>query len=358
MAGTALRVPDRAEDIRPAYAFFGESVYEGRCFLEDLLRKLTEFKGGPPEVQTYNLADGRWGEILDAAKNISLFSPWRVFVVEGKGAGQEDLSRGEGADFAGYFASPAPKTAVVVLFEGRIHKTKPLGKALFALPEATARIVEFFPLKDKDLKPLVAEKFNAVGKKASPEAIERILDVSGGDIARIDSEVEKLRVYLGPRTTVEGEDVSALSSARSYQNWELNAALEAGDIDKALVIVDSMFENGEAAELILAVLSGFFRGAHLAKTELREGRDPKEVFRTAKPQITEKMGGFYHRMLGEYLALLGRIRDADLLRWLAKLEETDRRIKSTNNSPRELIQAFVIEYGKSAGRRVISPGRR
>ncbi|MBN1938983.1 MAG: hypothetical protein JW843_05330, partial [Candidatus Aminicenantes bacterium] len=101
-----------------------------------------------------------------------------------------------------------------------------------------------------------------------------------------------------------------------------------------------------------------FRTLHLAKAGLREGRDPKDVFREAKPQVSEKFGGFYQRMLGEYLGLLDRTRDADILRWLTELQEIDRRLKSTDLPPREMLQAFIVSYGRTAGgRRVTSPRR-
>ena len=360
MAGSVIQVPAGAEDVRPAYFFYGENTYEARCFVEELRRLLTGPQDEAVEVETFNLGDRRWRDIIDAAKNMPFFfSPWRILIVEGKGAGQEDLSAGEAAAFRDYFASPAPRTTIVVLFEGRIRKTKPLGKAILALPGSVARIEEIVPRKDKELKPLVAERFKALGKQATPEAVERILDIAGSEIARIDSEVEKLAIYVGPKKTVEADDVTALCSAKSYDNWELTASLEAGEIEKVLVILESMFENGEAPEYILAVLSGFFRNALLAKAGLREGRDPKEIFREAKPNITEKFGGFYQKMLGEYLAMLGRIKDADLLLWMTELEEMDRRVKSTKVAPKEMIQAFVVSYGrKAAGRRITSPGRR
>ncbi|HOF83178.1 MAG: DNA polymerase III subunit delta [Acidobacteriota bacterium] len=360
MAGSFLPVPDRPEDVRPAYFFCGEDLYEARGFVAELRRRLAGPGEAAVEVETFILADRRWTEVLDAARNMPFFfSPWRLLIVEGKGAGQEDLSAGEAAAFRDYFASPAPQTTIIVLFEGKIRKTRPLGKSIAALPGPLARIEEIAPRKDREIKSLTAEKFESLGKQATPEAVERILDIAGGEIARIDSEVEKLAVYLGPRRTVEADDVAALCSARSFDNWELTAALEAGDTDKALIIIESLFENGEAPEMILAVLSGFFRTALLAKAGLREGRDPKEVFREAKPSISERFGGFYQRMLGEYLALLGRIKDADLLRWLEELEDMDRRLKSTAAAPKEMIQAFVVGYGRKApGRRITSPGRR
>ncbi|MHB8053810.1 MAG: hypothetical protein ACYDH3_00950, partial [Candidatus Aminicenantales bacterium] len=112
-------------------------------------------------------------------------------------------------------------------------------------------------------------------------------------------------------------------------------------------------------QLIVGTLVGFFRNLLLAKAGLREGRDPKDVFREIKPQIKEQYGGFYQRKLGEYLAFLGRISEAEVLRWLTDLERIDRRIKRTEGSPKELLQAFLIGFGRAAsGRRVTSPGRR
>ncbi|MBN1940354.1 MAG: hypothetical protein JW843_12270, partial [Candidatus Aminicenantes bacterium] len=255
MAGSSFQPPNRPEDVLPAYLFSGADMFPARKFVRELREALKNDQGEPAQVETFNLADRRFGDVLDAARTLPfMFSPWRILAVEGKGAGQENLSSGEAASFGDYFASPSPRTTIVVMFQGTVHKTKPLGKAFFALPASVVRIVDLYPLKDKDLRPLIEERFSALGKRATGDAVNRILDITESDIARIDSEVEKLALYLGPRTTVEEEDVAALSSARSFQNWELNAALEAGEIEKALVILNSQFDKGDAPELLLGVL--------------------------------------------------------------------------------------------------------
>ncbi|MCX6567006.1 MAG: DNA polymerase III subunit delta [Candidatus Aminicenantes bacterium] len=360
MAGFSLETPARAEDVRPAYFFYGEDLFPARQFVGDLRRLWTGAQGEPVQAETFNLAAHRWGDVLDAAKNMPFFfSPWRVLVVEGKGAGQEDLSAAEAAAFRDYFASPAPRTTIVVLFEGNIRKTKPLAKAFSALPESVARIEEIKLLKDRELRPLVAERFDALGKRVTPEAVERILDITESDFARIDSEVEKIAIYIGPKKTVEADDVTALSSMKNFQNWELDEALQEIDVEKALIILDGFFNEGVVPQLIMGTLVAFFRNLLLAKAGQREGRDPKEIFQEIKPQISEKFGGFYRTKLRQYFDLLGRITDTDILRWLSELEEMDRRIKSTGISPKEMIQAFVVSFGrKTAGRRVNSPGKR
>jgi len=360
MAGFELKLPAGPRDVLPAYFIYGEDLFPGRQFLRELGKLLTEAETGEAQVETFDPVVRGWGDVLDAAKSVPfLFSPWRILVVEGKGAGQEDLSSGEAAAFRDYFASPSPRTVIVVLFDGKIHKTKPLAKAFAALPDSVVATVEILPLNDKALAPKVKECFEAVGKHVTPEAVVCILDITESDFARIESEVEKICIYVGPKATIEADDVTALASVKNFENWELTAALEENSIERALVVLESMFDDGLKPEIIVGTLTGFFRNLLLAKTGLREGRDPKDVFREIKPQISEKFGGFYQRKLGEYLSFLGRITDTDVLRWLTELERIDKRIKTTDGSPKGLIQAFLIGFERSVwGRRVILPGRR
>jgi len=360
MAGFSLKLPADPRDVLPAYLISGEDLYPGRQFLKELGGLLAEPETGDAQVETFDLADHRWGDVLDAARSVPFFfSPWRILIVEGKGADQADLSAGEAAAFRDYFASPSPRTVVAVLFKGKIHKSKALAKAFAALPETVAAAAEILPLKDKELVPLVEERFAELNKRATLEAVERILEITESDFARIASEVEKISLYVGPKATIEAADVTALSSVRNFENYELTAALEDNLIEKSLVILDGQFEEGTRPELIVGTLTSYFRNLLLARTGLREGRDPKEIFREIKPQITEKFGGFYQRKLGEFLAFLNGITDADVAGWLADLERLDRRIKKTDGDPRALIQAFLVGYGRTvSGRRITSPGRR
>ena len=360
MAGFSLKLPADPRGVLPAYFITGEDLFPGRQFLKGLGVLLAEPETGEAQVETFDLADRRWGDVLDAARSIPLFfSPWRILIVEGKGADQADLSAGEAAAFRDYFASPSPRTVIAVLFKGKIQKTKPLAKAFAALPSTVAAMTEILPLKDKELVPLVEERFEKLKKGVTPEAVDRILEITESDFARIASEVEKISLYVGPKPTIEADDVTALSSVRNFENYELTAALEDNAIEKALVVLDSQFEEGAAPQLIVGMLTGYFRNLLLARTGLREGRDPKEIFREVKPQITEKFGAFYQRKLGEFLAFLNRTTDADAAGWLADLERIDRQIKKTDVDPRALIQAFLVKYGRTvSGRRVTSPGRR
>lgn len=360
MAGFSLKLPAGPQTVPAAYLIHGEELFLGRRFLRSLARFLAEPETGEAQVETFDLDAHRWPEIMDAAKSISFaFAPWRILAVEAKGAGAEDLSTGEAAAFRDYFASPSPRTVVAVLFQGKLRKTKPLAKAFAALPETIAATAEILPLKDRDLIPLIEKALEDLNKKATPKAVERILEITESDFARIASEVEKVSLFVGPKATIEADDVTALSSVKNFENYELTGALEDNNIDKALVILNSLFEEGTRPELIVGVLTGFFRDLLLAKTALREGRDPKDVFREVKPRITESYGGFYQRKLREFLAFLGRITAADAAGWLADLERIDRRIKKTEIDPETLIQVFLIRYGRAvSGRRVTSPGRR
>ncbi|MHB8056173.1 MAG: DNA polymerase III subunit delta, partial [Candidatus Aminicenantales bacterium] len=299
MAGLALKLPAGPQDVHPAYLIHGEDLFPGREFVRELGKLLTETETGEAQVETFDLATRGWADILDAAKSIPFFfSPWRILTVEGKGAGQEDLSAGAAAAFRDYFASPSPRTVIIVLFDGKIHKTKPLAKAFAALPDSVAATEEIVRLNDRDLAPKVKERFETVGKHVTPEAVECILDITESNFARIATEVEKICIYVGPKATIEADDVLALASVKNFESWELTSALEESSTERALVVLESLIDDGTAPQLIVGTLVGFFRNLLLAKAGLREGRDPKDVFREIKPQIKEQYGGFYQRKLG------------------------------------------------------------
>ncbi len=360
MAGFAFQPPDRPEDVLPAYLFSGADLFPARKFVRELRDTLKDEQGQPAQIETFNLADRRFGDVLDAAKTLPfMFSPWRILVVEGKGAGQEGLSSGEAAALAEYFASPAPRTTIVVMFLGTVHKTKPLGKAFFALPESVVRIAEIYPLKDKDLKPLVAARFEARGKRVTPDAVDKhprhhrkrrrpdrfrgrkALSLSrptddsrsrGRDGSFDDEKLPKLGV---DRRSGSRGDRKGPGRLKQPVRKRGGARADPGRPFRIFPRTFSWPRPGSARAAILRTFSG-----------------------KPSPRFRKNSADFTRRMLGEYLGLLGRIKDADLLRRLTELEDMDRRLKSTDVSPREMIQAFIVSFGRTAGgRRVTSPRR-
>jgi DNA polymerase III delta subunit len=336
----------REEDLLPGYFFYGEELFRAHQFIRDLKAALVS-----PDVQgigleRFDLEETPWRDIMDVARTMPFFfSPWRLLVVEIEDADREELTPAEQKILKEYFASPAPKTIIVVLFAGKIRKTKPLFKLFSSLPGSAVLVNELKALKDKDLSSWVNGKLASLGKRASPEAIERLIEMTGNDLQRLTNELEKLATYTGDKRLIEVVDVNLLSDwVKNYLDWELTASLAKGDLEQGLMILNKRFQEGDRPEYVLNNLTNFFRNLLAAKSWLREKRDRKDIFREFNPRITEKMGYFYRSKLEEFFSLVEGLTQKDLSRLIGRLGQVDLKIKTTDTSPQALFESFIYEY--------------
>jgi len=337
----------REEDLLPGYFFHGEELFLARQFIRELETALISPDIQNINMERFNLAESGWRDIMDVARTIPFFfSPWRLIIVDIEGAGGEELTEDEQKILKEYFASPTPRTILVVLFSGKIRKTKPLAKLFSSLPPSAVLVKELKILKGEGLFAWAEEKLASLGKRASAEAIDRLIEMTGNNLQRLDNELEKLVTYAGDKKLIEADDVIHLSAGvRDFENWALRDSLEKADYKECLRIINKRFQEGDKPELhVLYQLSSFFRDILLAKSWLSEKKDRKEIFREFKPQITEKMGPFYSTKSREFFHLVEGLSQKDVVRLIAQLEQVDLKIKTTEVSPQALFESFIYEY--------------
>jgi len=361
MAARPAATPPGASSVTASYFLFGEDGFRARRYVRDLGAALAGPDGQPATVKTFLLGDTGWRDILDEARTIPFFfSPWQILVAEGSGTGDQELTDVEKDILKEYFRSPTPKTVLVVLFEEKILKTKALYRLFDRLPETAAEVIEFTPLKAAELTAWAAERFRALGKTATDSAIGILLEATGNDTGRLENEIEKLALFVGSRPRIEEADASLLTTGeKDFERWALSDSLERGDVRECLRIVRQRFLESDKAELmLLGQLQAFFRDLLTAQTELGEGKDRAEVFRGLRPWVQERFS-FYR---DKYAALFGAVdslRPLDLSRLIGRLSEIDAKAKTTESSPRSMLEALIVEYGEiRRGRRITSSGRR
>ena len=78
--------------------------------------------------------------------------------------------------------------------------------------------------------------------------------LTGGDTRQIDNELEKIDLYCGAERTVSVEEVRELVPlSRAGVIFELGNALAACDLERALMLVKRLLDQGETAIGILLV---------------------------------------------------------------------------------------------------------
>ncbi len=347
-----------AMDVRTGYLFHGDELFPARQFIEGIKKELVTGEGEPAAEEKFDLDETGWRDIIDRARNMPFFfSPWRIFVIEAGKPAHEDLDAPEQAVLKEFLAAPPPKTVLVVLFQGRIQRTKPLFKLFDGQPETAVEVREMKPLRGDRLKAWAEGKAAELNKRFGPGALDRLLEIVGDDLRVLDGELEKLATYAGERKTIERNDVQAVSDwVKTFENWDLTDALEAGDTRQALVVLGRYLAEGVPAVSIVNSLAGLFRDFLLARTGLEAGRDRREIFKEIRPRIQQNWGTFYNAKLRAFFGAVERIPAAAADRLLEDLEGLDLKLKSTEADEQTLLTAFFYDFGR-AGRREGSTSR-
>jgi len=157
-----------------------------------------------------------------------------------------------------YIEHPLTSTVFVVSYkEKKVDGRTKLAKLL----KEKAVVLTTKKIYDSQLpewtKDLVEEK----GLTISQKALRLIAEHIGNDLSRIENEIEKLSVNLGKRKNITEEDIEEyVGVSKDFNVFELQSALAAKDLEKAIRIVQYFEANPKSApiQLILPSLYGFF----------------------------------------------------------------------------------------------------
>ncbi len=364
----------REDSLVAGYFFYGEETYLADQFVDQARQTLAASAGEDLPVDRYELGEARWPDIIDTARTMPfLFQAWRLMVVRvperrpgaekgGWRKGDGEAEEGKGARFLGeadqkllraYFADPPARTTLVVIMPGKIRKNDSAVRFFLSLGQNAVLVKEVKPLYARELRPWLDRKAQSVGKSLTEAAKDRLIEVVGSDLRLLTNEVEKLAVFVGDKRGIDEDDVNESTGwLRSFETYELDDVLTAGDFGRAVVVLDKLFAANERPETILYRLATFFRNILTAQVRLRErtmSRD--EIFQHFFPYIKPSQGDFYRTKMAGFFSAVDGLSRSDLNAVLRALQRADASIKSSDVDAQTVLEVFLKEYGLLRGRR-------
>lgn len=166
----------------PGYLVFGEEAY----WHERVIQSLHRAFNGIGETLTGDSVT--WESVRDVLSQPSFFGP-QLWIVRNA----QELFRG-GEDR--FIDAISPGTCLVLSCAG---KDNPAPKQFLSKWEALGgRLVAAAEPSFSEATRWVIEAFRARGFRATPDAVEALITVTGRSIERLDKEVEKIDAYMGP----------------------------------------------------------------------------------------------------------------------------------------------------------------
>jgi DNA polymerase-3 subunit delta len=260
----------RKQSPAPAYLFLGAEPYQRERCRKALLEAVLPPEDRENGFSRHDLDHTRLSTALDDARSLSLFASRRILWLGSAEAalprGREDEA-GDPQELSAYLREPTPGTVLVIEasrydFDGEDRQRLERVQKFYGAVQAQ---VEFRRVSPQAARALAQTLAKEAGLQLGLAELALLIEATGGDVARIAVEVEKLRLYAGPDRKVTADDIAALvPDAQATTIFALVATLGRGDRTRALDILDTLSREGEYMPLALTFLATQFRLALVA----------------------------------------------------------------------------------------------
>ena len=245
----------------------------------------------------------------------------------GKGKSGNGLGEWEGLDS---YAKQIPETTVLVLVDEEVQGSNPLLNKLSALAE-----VRTFPLlRGKDLKAWIRHRVKGEGGDITPQAVDLLAELIGGDLWAMDGEIQKLLLYGQGRPICEDDVRQLVSCIQEANIFALVDAVAEGRTELAQQLLHRLYDDGVAPTHILTMITRQFRLIALAR-DLGKG--------LSRLQIQDRLGLKSSYALDKTLSQAKLHSFQGVKRAYDKLLKTDLAIKTGKYSDKLALELLVAE---------------
>ena len=275
----------------------------------------------PEALRAFNLDafDGKGlaaPRILAAARTVPMMAERRLVLVRDIGA----MAAAEMAGLIEYLDDPCPSTVVVATtlkVDRRLKFFAAAGKKGW-LHELSA---------PRDLAGWVGQEAARRKVAIRPDAVRRLVDAVGADLARLALALDQLALYAGARPIAVDDVDDLVADTRERSVFELTDAIGAADRPRALGAVAALVDQRQSPIGVVSMLGRHIRQLSLYRAGVKTGMGKQELARllAVPPFVVDKLG-----------RQADRFPDAALDRAISALSLTDRALKGEREAQKTL----------------------
>jgi DNA polymerase-3 subunit delta len=312
---------------QPIYVIAGkeESLVNQTC--REMLDELVEpsqratglFNADPKEVEA--------ADILDELRTAPFLTDKRVVVIKGA---DEFVSQNREL-LEKYFDNPCP-TGILILTVATWPGNTRLAKKL---PKAGKLVTVTQPKTWQLPGRLVQYASDAYSKRLNKDAAELLVELTGDDLVRLYSEIDKLALFADSEKTITLEHVEKLiGHNRLYNAFAVIDKCLAGNAGAAVERLRNMFASDRSTEFtVVGAFAFHFRRMFNARVLLDKGVRPDAIAK--KLQIWGNKDGFFAQLRKMSLKQIGD--------GIQQLAEIDYAIKTGRTKPQVAIEQLVLQ---------------
>ena len=214
-------------------------------------------------------------------------------------------------------------------------------KKLWDAVDKNGTLVEFAQQSQKDLIAWITRHFAAYDKRISTDLCAYLIDLTGGMMTDLKSEIDKISAYSGAATIVK-EDIDAVTEpVLDAVVFQMTDLLAAGNYGGALLKLQQLFKMQQEPIAILGAVGSHFRRLGTARTVLDSGRGSGDLM---------KLCGLSDYPARKTMDAARRFSAAFCAKSAELVIETDYRMKTSYDDSERLLELLILQLAQEARR--------
>lgn len=328
----------RKKEIAPVYSLFGAETFLrdlAAKTIADLVLKETSLREFNETV--FDLDETELQYAIASAEQLPMMAERRVInitnVKVAASSNRDNLKEENEGILASYLSNPS-ESSVVIFIGDEIDKRRKISKIL--LENSVA--VEFKLMEGSELEKWVKDKFREFGASADEKALRYLVGLVGGNLTKLNIEIEKLTTAALPDKLVTYELIKELiPNSKELTNFVLTDNLLEGNKTRALEDLKKVLDDGAEPVMLLGLLAHHYRRLFAAKELMNQGVDRREVSKVMRLPYSKQE---------EFLAYARRTETETFSKILRRLADSDLAIKTSQATPRLQIEMLFCELLK------------
>lgn len=321
--------------IASVYLLAGVESY----FIDETIRRIKSSleKEGEIETITIDLDEKPVDTVIDESDTIPFFSSKKLIIAKNasflkatdktKEKIQHDLTR-----LAKWLEFPSDTS--ITVFIAPYEKLDERKKVTKQMKEHAVYILAETP-KEHDLAVWVQNEVSAYGKEIDDETIAKLIEMVGMDMLHLQSEIEKICLYLGQEKKITVSIVEELVAKTLEQDaFKMLNAYMRHDVSSALSIYHDLILQKQEPIMLVALLASQIRLMSNVYYLQKKGYHPQQISKQLKVNPYR-----VKRIVEDRRS----ISDDALLKALYGLSEVDLKLKSMGGKRERFLELFLMK---------------
>ncbi|MBO5892107.1 MAG: DNA polymerase III subunit delta [Oscillospiraceae bacterium] len=332
-----LKADLRAKSVNRLYFFCGEEVFLLQHYLQQMKKLLIDELTESFNYHRLNNENFTVQLFADAVENLPMMAENTMVWVE-----EVDLFKLPESDrtkVAEVLSDIPDYCTVVFTYETTPWSPDKRMKKLWEAIQSSGQIVEFAKQSQRDLIAWVTRHFASQGKRIKTDLCAYLIDITGGTMTALRSEIVKICAYSGA-DEIKKSDIDAVTEpVLDAAVFQMTNLLSQGSYSTALQKLQLLLKMQQEPIAILGAVSGQFRQISAARILLDQGKGVSDLMKLTgmRDYPAQKAMEAARYCRAEFCAKAAQL-----------IAETDYKMKTSFDEKERLLEILILQLAQEA----------